>query len=350
MKCSRRSSVNLTGRPSSRAAHGTSTSSGHGCTILTPNPPPTSGVITSTSARARPSLAATAARTPVEVWVEVQIRSRRASASQPASTPRPSSGVDADRSMYRSSSSTCGAAAIAAAASPCSCTGVAGHVAGHVGVDQVLGRAGGVEADHGGQRLVARPRSGRPRPRPGSGRGRPPSTTASPTWLTSSVGQRVGGPAVGERRVRDQQRQRLGEPARQVLVGVDGDQPVHVERVADVDVEDPRVGVRAAHERGRERVVARGRRGRRRGRGPAGRPRPAGRWRRTANSWLAGLLLAPVSCRAPVPAPPPARAGSPPRAAPPPRCSGSRCTGTGCRRSSPGPARAPARGWRAARR
>jgi hypothetical protein len=48
MKCSRRSSVNFTGRPSAIAAIGTSSSSGQGCMILTPNPPPTSGVITST--------------------------------------------------------------------------------------------------------------------------------------------------------------------------------------------------------------------------------------------------------------------------------------------------------------
>ena len=52
------------------AAHGISTSSGQGCMILTPKPPPTSGVMQSTLVKGRPSRAATAARTPVEVCVE----------------------------------------------------------------------------------------------------------------------------------------------------------------------------------------------------------------------------------------------------------------------------------------
>ncbi len=43
-----RSSAQCTGWPSAMAAIGTSSSSGHGCTILTPNPPPTSGATTST--------------------------------------------------------------------------------------------------------------------------------------------------------------------------------------------------------------------------------------------------------------------------------------------------------------
>ena len=45
-------------------------SSGHGCMIFTPNPPPTSGAITSTLGSGRPSLAAIAARTEVAAWVE----------------------------------------------------------------------------------------------------------------------------------------------------------------------------------------------------------------------------------------------------------------------------------------
>ena len=53
MKCSRRSSTHFTGRPSRIAAHGTRISSGHGCTILTPKPPPTSGVTTSTRSTGR---------------------------------------------------------------------------------------------------------------------------------------------------------------------------------------------------------------------------------------------------------------------------------------------------------
>ena len=70
MKCSRRSSVHFTSRPSRIAAHGTRISSGHGCMILTPKPPPTSGAITSTFGSGRPSLAAIAIRTLVEVWVD----------------------------------------------------------------------------------------------------------------------------------------------------------------------------------------------------------------------------------------------------------------------------------------
>ena len=43
-------------RPSRRAAHGTRTSSGHGCMILTPKPPPTSGAMHSTLASGQPEL------------------------------------------------------------------------------------------------------------------------------------------------------------------------------------------------------------------------------------------------------------------------------------------------------
>ena len=68
------------------------------------------------------------------------------------------------------------------------------------------------------------------------------------------AGQGVAGARVGERRVRDQQGQRLGDPAGQVVPGVDRHDAVDVERVGDVDVDDPGVGVRAAHERGGQRV------------------------------------------------------------------------------------------------
>jgi hypothetical protein len=46
------------------------TSSGHGCTIFTPKPPPTIGAMQSTLFKGRASLAATAARTLVDVCVE----------------------------------------------------------------------------------------------------------------------------------------------------------------------------------------------------------------------------------------------------------------------------------------
>jgi hypothetical protein len=53
----------------------------------------------------------------------------------------------------------------------------------------------------------------------------------------------------------DQHRQRLGHRAGQVLVGVDRHQAVDVEAALDVDVGDPGVGVRGAHERGGQRGV-----------------------------------------------------------------------------------------------
>ena len=84
MKCSRRSSVHFTGRPSRIAAIGTRISSGHGCMILTPNPPPTSGAITSTFGSGNPSLAAIAARTEVAAWVDEYTRRLRSSGSQRA--------------------------------------------------------------------------------------------------------------------------------------------------------------------------------------------------------------------------------------------------------------------------
>ncbi len=76
------------------------------------------------------------------------------------------------------------------------------------------------------------------------------------------AGQRVAGARRGQRRVRDEQRQRLGDRAAlglvgggEVVVGVDRDQAVDLERAGDVDVGDPGVRVRAAHERGGQRVV-----------------------------------------------------------------------------------------------
>ncbi len=68
--------------------------------------------------------------------------------------------------------------------------------------------------------------------------------------------QAVAGHRVGQRRVRDQQRQAVGHLAVQVLVRVDRDDALDVERVGHVDVEDAGVGVGAPHERRGERVVA----------------------------------------------------------------------------------------------
>ena len=69
MKCSRRSSAHFTSALRAIAAIGISSSSGHGCTIFTPKPPPTSGAMTSTLSSDSSSFAAIAARTDVDAWV-----------------------------------------------------------------------------------------------------------------------------------------------------------------------------------------------------------------------------------------------------------------------------------------
>ena len=122
--------------------------------------------------------------------------------------------------------------------------------------------------------------------------------------------------------MRDQQRQRVGEPARQVLVGVDRDQPVDLERAADVDVADPGMGVRAAHERGRERVVAQVVEVGAVARGPAGRPRPAG-----PLAEQPGVAITPLACRRPCGS---ASLGSSAARSTDATMFGTRCSGTGC--------------------
>ena len=57
-------------------------------------------------------------------------------------------------------------------------------------------------------------------------------------------------------RVRDEHRQRLGHRAAEVLVGVDRDEALDVQGAVDVDVDDPGVRVRAAHEGGGQRAGA----------------------------------------------------------------------------------------------
>ncbi len=116
--------------------------------------------------------------------------------------------------------------------------------------------SGRVDADHGGQRLVA----------DGDQLGGILGDVAIggddhhhglADVVDLVLRQRVRRPAAGQRRVRDQQRQRPRQPARQILVGVDRDQAVHVQRRAHVDVDDPGVRVRAAHERRRQASASR---------------------------------------------------------------------------------------------
>ncbi len=66
--------------------------------------------------------------------------------------------------------------------------------------------------------------------------------------------ERVLRAAVGQGRVRDQQRQRIGHRAREVLMGPHGMHPIEVQHPLDVDVDDLRVGVRRAQYRGVKRA------------------------------------------------------------------------------------------------
>jgi hypothetical protein len=70
------------------------------------------------------------------------------------------------------------------------------------------------------------------------------------------AGQRVLGAGVREIGVRDQQRQRVGQPPGQVVPGVDRHQALDVEGARHVDAADAGVCVGAADEGDRQRVVA----------------------------------------------------------------------------------------------
>ena len=62
--------------------------------------------------------------------------------------------------------------------------------------------------------------------------------------------------AVRERRVRDQERERVGERAGQVVVGVNGNEIVDLQRGRHIDVRDSGVRIRRPHERRCQRVLA----------------------------------------------------------------------------------------------
>ena len=210
MKCSRRSSVNFTGRPSARAASGTSSSSGHGWLILTPNPPPTSGVMTSTWPRSRPSLAATQPRTPVEVWVERPHR-HPAGVGVPAGDDAAAlhrlAGAPLDGEVERE---RCAARRRSRPrASPLACSIRAPTLPGTSSWTRWSARPGGVDADDRLQELVVDPD-------PADGVLGDVAVVGDDEGdrladvVDLVLGQRVLGAAVGQRRVRDQQRQRLG--------------------------------------------------------------------------------------------------------------------------------------------
>ena len=209
----------------------------------------------------------------------------------------------------------------------------AGDVAGHVVVHQGRAVAGVGDADDGGEQLVVDPD--------------PLADVLGDVAVAGDhhddgladvvdlvPGQRELGAAVGQGRVRDEQRQRLADPAGEVLVGPDADQPVDLEGVGHVDVDDAGVRVRAAHEGG----------------GQGGVPQVV---EVAPTAGHQPRVLAPLDRRAehlaghgvasPVPlghaARPSARRGARRRAGPTSRCSGSRCSGRGCRRSPRGPRR-----------
>ena len=129
-------------------------------------------------------------------------------------------------------------------------------VAGHVLVHQGRGRACGLHADDRRQELVVDPDA-----RDGVLSDVPVLGDDEGDRLADVVdlvlGQRVLGAAVGERRVRDQQRQRLRHPGSQrtgeVVVGVDGVHALDVEHGGDVDVEDASVCVGRPQHGGVER-------------------------------------------------------------------------------------------------
>jgi hypothetical protein len=133
-------------------------------------------------------------------------------------------------------------------------SGDGGDVARHVGVDEVLGPAGGVEAHDGGQGLVV----------DDDAFGHVLGHVAvdghdHDDRLTDvvhlAVGQGVLGAGLRQVGMGDQQGQRVGQAPGQVVPGVDAHQPVDVERVGDVDAGDAGVGVRAADEGDGQRLV-----------------------------------------------------------------------------------------------
>ena len=252
--------------------------------------------------------------------------------------------------MSRSSASRCGAAAIAARASPTSCSMPGADVAGHVLVHEPLGRARGRDADHRRQELVVDPDPGERVLGDVAVVGDDERDRLAHV-VDLVLGQRVLRAAVGQRRVRDQQRQRLGHrrgQLGQVVVGPHRVHAVEVEHVGDVDVDDPGVRVRRAEHRGVQRVRRRPRCRRRSGRA-AQEALVLDPLDRLAHQ-LGGhaparhLSRAVLATSSTTVAPSPLRSHQVAARSRPSRCSGSRCSGRGCRRSCRGPPRAWASG------
>jgi hypothetical protein len=151
----------------------------------------------------------------------------------------PSNGIEHDRLISRSKSSGVDVADLLGQ--------VGSHIVRHVFVHGVFGGPGRIQTDHRRQDLVVDGDAGDGvlgqvtvlRDDHGHGRA---------DVMHHPVGQHVRGPPGVQRGMRDEDGQRLGGCAGQILVAVDGDDAVHVQRTGDVDVADPGVRVRGPDE------------------------------------------------------------------------------------------------------
>jgi hypothetical protein len=128
------------------------------------------------------------------------------------------------------------------------------HVARYVVVDEHLPVTRGGNSHHGRQGLVA------DRDEPGGvlgdvAVGRHDHDDRLADVVDLVLGQGVRRTPVRQRRVRDQQWERLAGTPVEVVIGVDRDQAIDVEGGTHVDVGDAGMGVRAPYERGGEGVL-----------------------------------------------------------------------------------------------
>ncbi len=128
-------------------------------------------------------------------------------------------------------------------------------VAGHVVVDQVLGGARRVEADDRRQEVVVDHDPGHGVLGEVAVVGHDEGDRLADV-VDLVLGQGVLRAPLGQGGVRDEQRQRLGHGALEVVVGPDGVDAFAVEDRVDVDRDDARMGVRAAEHRRVQGVAA----------------------------------------------------------------------------------------------
>ena len=216
---------------------------------LTPKPPPTSGATTCTCSRLRPNSRLSPARTPVGACVESYTSSAPCS-SKRATIARPSSGIEALRSISSRQRKTWSAFASAASTSPCSSVTRPSTLSGRSECTSgASGAAARLEVGRHRQRLVLdadalRGILGHVAVAGDDHRDR----LADVAHLVAR--ERVLRAAGDDRLVRDDQRQRLGEAAVEVVERVDGVDALDVERARYVDVADARMRVLRAQEGG----------------------------------------------------------------------------------------------------